>query len=140
MAPAEKAASETEEDFDKGSTVNEKDIEADGIKPVPVLEGRYRERWCVFHAVITRPVCSFICSTYYRYQIWFPDHPPRAPYPSIEDAPEIPVARASFWSLLTFTWITPIMVLGWQRPLQVRVLCLYALLLCPRLTFPDVQL
>ncbi|KAF8318754.1 ABC protein [Clavulina sp. PMI_390] len=72
--------------------------QADSEYSLPVLDGDYRQKW---------------------YQFWLPVDPPRAPYPSIDDAPEIPIATASFWSLLTFSWITEIMIIGWQRPLQI---------------------
>ncbi|KAF8317717.1 ABC protein [Clavulina sp. PMI_390] len=44
--------------------------------------------------------------------------PPRPPHSSLDDAPEIPVATAPLWSLLTFSWVFEIMMIGWKRPLQ----------------------
>ncbi|RPD61094.1 P-loop containing nucleoside triphosphate hydrolase protein [Lentinus tigrinus ALCF2SS1-7] len=41
--------------------------------------------------------------------------PPKA---SLDDADLIPEARAPWWSLLTFGWITPLMSLGYARPLE----------------------
>ncbi|KAG0699189.1 ABC protein [Suillus ampliporus] len=52
------------------------------------------------------------------WQWWLPKDPPPPPPPSLEDAPLTPLANASIFSLLTFTWITGIMVLGYQRTLQ----------------------
>lgn len=43
--------------------------------------------------------------------------PPAAP-PSLDDAEITPLASASFLSLLTFSWITPLMDLGYRRTLQ----------------------
>ncbi|KAG2369151.1 ABC protein [Suillus spraguei] len=43
--------------------------------------------------------------------------PPPAP-PSLEDAAVTPFANASIFSQLTYSWITDIMVLGYQRTLQ----------------------
>ncbi|KAL8290351.1 hypothetical protein RQP46_002609 [Phenoliferia psychrophenolica] len=43
---------------------------------------------------------------------------PRDPYPSIEEVPLLPLATASIWSIWTFTWIQPILVVGAQRTLQ----------------------
>lgn len=44
------------------------------------------------------------------------DPPP--PSHGIEDAPVIPEANASWFSLLTFQWITGILSLGYARPLE----------------------
>ena len=41
--------------------------------------------------------------------------PPRA---SIDDAPYIPEASANFMDLLTFGWVTPLLSLGYSRPLE----------------------
>ncbi|KAJ7097441.1 ABC protein [Mycena epipterygia] len=52
------------------------------------------------------------------WQIWVPaNRPPPAPT-SLDDAPVIPYVTASLISRLTYTWITPMMVLGYQRTLQ----------------------
>ncbi|ORX36438.1 P-loop containing nucleoside triphosphate hydrolase protein [Kockovaella imperatae] len=58
-------------------------------------------------------------------QFWRNDEPPEAPL-SLESAPIIPLAYVSIFSILTFhaslskrlCWVTPLMVLGYQRPLQ----------------------
>ncbi|KAG0705743.1 ABC protein [Suillus ampliporus] len=52
------------------------------------------------------------------WQLWLPKDPPPPPPPSLEDAALTPLASASFLSQLTYTWITDIMVLGYQRTLQ----------------------
>lgn len=44
--------------------------------------------------------------------------PPPAPKPSIEDSPLIPEANANFLSVVTFQWITPLLSLGYARPLE----------------------
>jgi hypothetical protein len=41
--------------------------------------------------------------------------PPRA---SLDDAPMIPEATASFFSLVTFQWMTSMLSLGYARPLE----------------------
>ncbi|EMD34176.1 CsMn25 [Gelatoporia subvermispora B] len=53
------------------------------------------------------------------YQIWLPKNPPPPPPTSLDDAPVIPVVSASILSILSYTWINPIMMLGYQRTLQV---------------------
>ncbi|OCB92268.1 ABC protein [Sanghuangporus baumii] len=53
------------------------------------------------------------------WQIWRPKNPPPPPRASLEDAPVIPIAHASIISKLTYSWITELMVLGYQRTLQV---------------------
>ncbi|EJD47908.1 ABC protein [Auricularia subglabra TFB-10046 SS5] len=63
-----------------------------------VIEGVYRERW---------------------YQIWRPRDPPPPPPERLDDAKELPIAReANIISILTYHWLSPIMTLGYQRPLQ----------------------
>ena len=44
-------------------------------------------------------------------------HPPPAPL-SFDDPPVTPEAKASFFSILFFNWISPMMALGSARPLQ----------------------
>jgi hypothetical protein len=52
------------------------------------------------------------------WQLWRPSKPPPPPPQSFADAPEIPLAKANFLSVLTFHWVSPLMRLGYQRPLQ----------------------
>ncbi|ODO00356.1 hypothetical protein I350_06992 [Cryptococcus amylolentus CBS 6273] len=52
------------------------------------------------------------------WELWRPRHSPPPPKASLEDADIIPLATASILSKLTFQWVTPIMVKGYQRPLQ----------------------
>ncbi|KAJ6518372.1 ABC protein [Mycena vulgaris] len=52
------------------------------------------------------------------WQIWVPRDPPPPPRTSLADAPLSPYVTASLLSRLTYTWITPMMVLGYQRTLQ----------------------
>ncbi|KAG8939798.1 hypothetical protein FRC00_013519, partial [Tulasnella sp. 408] len=52
------------------------------------------------------------------YQIWLPTDPPPPPPKSLDDAPTSPLITASFLSKMTYHWITPVMTLGFQRPLQ----------------------
>ncbi|QRV96276.1 ABC transporter transmembrane region [Ceratobasidium sp. AG-Ba] len=58
---------------------------------------RYRKRW---------------------YQFWMPSSQPPPPPFSLNDATLTPLATASFISILTYSWLTPIMMLGYQRALQ----------------------
>ncbi|KAH8112628.1 ABC protein [Phellopilus nigrolimitatus] len=53
------------------------------------------------------------------WQLWRPRDPPPPPRASLDDAPEIPIVTASIISKLTYSWITELMVLGYQRTLQV---------------------
>ncbi|KAJ7175120.1 ABC protein [Mycena crocata] len=52
------------------------------------------------------------------WQIWVPSHRPPAAPASLDAAPISPYVSASLLSRLTYTWITPLMVLGYQRTLQ----------------------
>ncbi|KAJ7116426.1 P-loop containing nucleoside triphosphate hydrolase protein [Mycena epipterygia] len=52
------------------------------------------------------------------WQLWIPKGIPPPPPDSLDDAEIIPIVSASLFSKLTYTWITPIMVLGYQRTLQ----------------------
>ncbi|KAF7317064.1 ABC protein [Mycena chlorophos] len=52
------------------------------------------------------------------WQLWLPSGIPPPPPDSFEDAELTPMATASWFSLLTYTWISPIMRLGYQRTLQ----------------------
>ncbi|BEJ03533.1 hypothetical protein CcaverHIS641_0107080 [Cutaneotrichosporon cavernicola] len=52
------------------------------------------------------------------WQLWRPSKPPPPPPESFADAPELPLAKANFLSVLTFHWVSPLMRLGYQRPLQ----------------------
>jgi ATP-binding cassette subfamily C (CFTR/MRP) protein 1 len=47
-----------------------------------------------------------------------PSSRPPPPPASLADAELTPLARASFVSVLTYAWLTPLMTLGWQRALQ----------------------
>ncbi|KAJ7204160.1 ABC protein [Mycena pura] len=52
------------------------------------------------------------------WQIWVPGRMPPPPPASLDAAPVSPYVTASLFSRLTYTWITPLMVLGFQRTLQ----------------------
>ncbi|SJX60774.1 probable YOR1-ABC transporter [Sporisorium reilianum f. sp. reilianum] len=52
------------------------------------------------------------------YQVWRPKNPPPAPPSSLDDATLLPLANANIISRIFFQWMTPIMVLGYQRPLE----------------------
>ncbi|KAK7018185.1 ABC protein [Favolaschia claudopus] len=52
------------------------------------------------------------------YQLWLPRTPPPPAPASLDDAPISPYVSASLLSRLTYTWITPMMVRGFQRTLQ----------------------
>ncbi|KIK55762.1 hypothetical protein GYMLUDRAFT_831145 [Collybiopsis luxurians FD-317 M1] len=52
------------------------------------------------------------------WQFWLPKNTPPPPPDNLDDVPVIPVATASLFSQWTFSWIDPIMVLGYQRTLQ----------------------
>ncbi|KIO14750.1 hypothetical protein M404DRAFT_120129 [Pisolithus tinctorius Marx 270] len=52
------------------------------------------------------------------WQLWLPRNPPARPPASLEDAKLTPLANASLFSRLTYSWITDILVLGYQRTLQ----------------------
>ncbi|KAG2142222.1 ABC protein [Suillus bovinus] len=52
------------------------------------------------------------------WQLWLPQDPPSPAPPSLEDAALTPLVNASIFSQLTYSWVTDIMVLGYQRTLQ----------------------
>ncbi|KAJ7642099.1 ABC protein [Roridomyces roridus] len=52
------------------------------------------------------------------YQLWVPRDPPPPPPASFDDPAVSPYVTASLLSRLTYMWITPMMVLGYQRTLQ----------------------
>ncbi|KAJ7040911.1 ABC protein [Mycena alexandri] len=52
------------------------------------------------------------------WQIWVPANRPPPPPDSLDAPPISPYVTASLISRLTYTWITPMMVLGYQRTLQ----------------------
>ncbi|KAF9484380.1 ABC protein [Pholiota conissans] len=52
------------------------------------------------------------------WKIWIPRGIPPAPPASLDDAKEIPLTTASWLSILTYVWISPMMTLGYQRTLQ----------------------
>ncbi|TFK49597.1 ABC protein [Heliocybe sulcata] len=100
------STSTTVEEKDDGKEYDEKDVKGnvreEGLGPKIYLdEGnikiKIRQSW---------------------WQIWRPKDPPPPPPASLEDAPVIPLANASILSQLTYWWITPMMVLGYQRTLQ----------------------
>ncbi|KAG2137199.1 ABC protein [Suillus cothurnatus] len=52
------------------------------------------------------------------WQLWLPKDPPPPAPPSLEDAALTPLVNASIFSQLTYTWVTDIIALGYQRTLQ----------------------
>ncbi|KAJ7779407.1 hypothetical protein DFH07DRAFT_1030143, partial [Mycena maculata] len=52
------------------------------------------------------------------WQIWVPRDRPPPPPASIDDASRMPYVTTSVISRLTYTWVTPMMVLAYQRTLQ----------------------
>lgn len=52
------------------------------------------------------------------WEFWIPQDPPAPPPSNLWSAEETPLAKASIFSILWFSWITPIMTLGYQRTLQ----------------------
>ncbi|EED80008.1 predicted protein [Postia placenta Mad-698-R] len=52
------------------------------------------------------------------WQLWLPKDPPPPAPKSLADAQVIPMVYASIFSILTYTWINPLMTLGYQRTLQ----------------------
>ncbi|EIW84009.1 ABC protein [Coniophora puteana RWD-64-598 SS2] len=52
------------------------------------------------------------------WQLWLPKDPPPPPPPTLEDAKMTPLASANIFSILSYWWITDMMILGYQRTLQ----------------------
>ncbi|KAJ7717861.1 ABC protein [Mycena metata] len=88
-------------EVEKGKVVDGKGDDTGGRDNLQLDVGnevaRFRQRW---------------------WQIWVPAHRPPPPPDSLDAAPISPYVTASLLSRLTYTWITPMMVLGYQRTLQ----------------------
>ncbi|WFD31666.1 hypothetical protein MSPP1_002705 [Malassezia sp. CBS 17886] len=54
------------------------------------------------------------------YQFWRFKNPPPPPPPSLDTASELPLGRASIFSDWSYNWITPLLVLGYRRPLEAE--------------------
>ncbi len=52
------------------------------------------------------------------WQVWRFKSAPPPPPASLEDAPSLPYARANVASVFTYSWVSPVMVLGYRRPLE----------------------
>ncbi|KAG2055912.1 ABC protein [Suillus hirtellus] len=52
------------------------------------------------------------------WQLWLPRDPPPPAPSSLEDAALTPLVNASIFSRLTYSWVTDIIILGYQRTLQ----------------------
>ncbi|KAG2105828.1 ABC protein [Suillus discolor] len=52
------------------------------------------------------------------WQLWLPKDPPPPAPSSLEDAALTPLVNASIFSQLTYSWVTDIIILGYQRTLQ----------------------
>ncbi|TDL20835.1 ABC protein [Rickenella mellea] len=100
-------------DVEKSSVadVDEKKIDVDGRKGHESTDVRVRRQLDIGN----------IENSIYRekwWQLWRPRDPPPPPRASLEDAPVIPIVHASLFSKLTYSWITELMILGYQRTLQ----------------------
>ena len=52
------------------------------------------------------------------YQFWRFKHMPPAPPASLDDAKLLPLANANFFSDWSYSWIRPLLMLGYRRPLE----------------------
>ena len=52
------------------------------------------------------------------YQFWRFKGAPPPPPESLEDAPELPLGHANFFSHISYSWIGPMLFLGYRRPLE----------------------
>ncbi|KAI0649348.1 ABC protein [Trametes meyenii] len=52
------------------------------------------------------------------WQVWLPKDPPPPAPASLDDASVIPLVYSSILAILTYSWINPLMSLGYQRTLQ----------------------
>ncbi|WVQ83494.1 hypothetical protein IAT38_005635 [Cryptococcus sp. DSM 104549] len=120
VARDEGAAAEVEKDLTAGAPPLQKEVEAEPLKAdqeeegkqVGALPAQYRD-------LSGSEVQQFPGVKRDRWwQVWRPRHAPTPPKASLEDADIVPLATASLLSKLTFHWVTPIMVKGYQRPLQ----------------------
>ncbi|KAJ7510427.1 ABC protein [Mycena galericulata] len=99
-----KQVPEPVDDDESIKTLEKVEVKVQGKKPISALQLdvgkehiRFRKKW---------------------WQLWIPASLPPPPPDSLDDAELIPIVTASLFSKLTYTWITPIMVLGYQRTLQ----------------------
>ncbi|KAL0954602.1 hypothetical protein HGRIS_003562 [Hohenbuehelia grisea] len=96
--------------------------EKDAIEPIPSTEKDGSLQNSKPHsAPLNLQLDTGIEQTRFRqswWQFWIPRNPPPPPRASLDDAPVMPLATATPLSKLTYTWITDIMVLGYQRTLQ----------------------
>lgn len=54
------------------------------------------------------------------YQFWRFKHAPPPPPLSMNDSGEIPLARANWYSQWSYEWITPLLFLGYRRPIEAE--------------------
>ncbi|KAL8286968.1 hypothetical protein RQP46_003974 [Phenoliferia psychrophenolica] len=98
MSPASSAATiaaqeDDAKDVEKGGVDSDAAADSDDRAPVP----KVKNKWTIFDPLNR--------------------HPPQPPPASLDDAAEIPLAKASFISKLTFMWLQPMLLLGYKRPL-----------------------
>lgn len=82
-------------------------------------KGRLREKW---------------------WQVYRSKKPPPSPPDSLEEAEILPLAQINFLNELLYIWITPIIKLGKQRPLQVRLVLTETLWHSPSRTMFEMPL
>lgn len=126
------AEAEQEEAGPSDSLVTDPDVVQEG-KTAPILgqedvqdsSGTLKPRAAQYGATtalndLTEPPPSYDLGKYRRHfwQIHRPRNPPKPPPASLDDAPIIPLATASFITEFLYLWISPLMTLGYQRPLQ----------------------
>ncbi|KAI0710130.1 P-loop containing nucleoside triphosphate hydrolase protein [Earliella scabrosa] len=92
---------------------NDTDVEKTQVKDVPVHEAAHTG-----HKFDLDTGEDFVRFRRHWWQLWLPKDPPPPAPTSLDDASVIPLVYSSFLSILTYTWINPIMSLGYQRILQ----------------------
>lgn len=97
-----------DKDRDLDDADDEKEVVAgvaDGDKP----------RWVWTMPCHARP--GLVADHNPRWHLFRPSTPPPVPE-SIDDAKEIPLATASWFSRMVMAWMDPLMTVGFKRPLQ----------------------
>ncbi|KAI0833290.1 ABC protein [Trametes gibbosa] len=101
-----------ETDVEKGSA------DATSVKQVPVADFKDSNNARSTRKVEIDAGQEFIRFRRHWWQIWLPRDPPPPAPASLDDASVIPVVLSSFLAILSYTWLNPIMSLGYQRTLQ----------------------
>lgn len=103
-----------------GSINSTDEVKEKPSEPAPTVAAHKRARY-VISSFVRAPLPygnSWIPQCRWQRVPFTSTKPPPPPKPSLDDSDLIPEATASFFSLLTFGWITDLLGLGYARPLE----------------------